>query len=180
MLQSGDPVPTLHAKPIFGRAITLPADLGRGPMVVVYLGPVSSPYGRELAFAVQAAFPGFDREGIAVVGVTSSGLTASRDFVPRYHLLYPLLADVDGSIAAAFGLAQSTSVRATARDLVKRGAGAVLAPLRHGVGPLEGDPRGPVGAFVLGRDGRVVRAWQGASLAARPDLVDLLECARSC
>jgi thioredoxin-dependent peroxiredoxin len=180
MLQSGDRVPSLHAKPIFGRAITLPADLSRGPMVVIYLGPVSSPFGRELAFAVQAAFPGFDREGISVVGVTSSGLTAARDFVPRYHLLYPLLADVDGSIATSLGLEKSTSVRATARDIVTRGAGAVLAPLRHGVGPIEGDPRGPVGAFVFGRKGQVVRAWQGVSLAARPDLVDLLECARSC
>ena len=180
MLQSGDPVPNLSAKPIFGRTITLPGDLRHGPMVVLYLGPITSPFGRELAFAMQAAFSGFDRHGIAVVGVTSSGLTAARDFVPRYHLLYPLLADVDGFIATTFGLEQSTSVRATARDIVTRGAGAVLAPLRHGMGALEGDPRGPVGAFVLGRDGRVVRAWQGASLAARPDLVDLLECARAC
>jgi thioredoxin-dependent peroxiredoxin len=47
----------------------------------------------------------FQRNGARVVGVSLDDLESHRRFAAAYDLNFPLLADVDGAIAAAFGVA---------------------------------------------------------------------------
>jgi len=48
--------------------------------------------------------PEFDRAGVAVVGVSVDTVEAQHRFADECHVAFPLVADVDKSIARAFGV----------------------------------------------------------------------------
>ena len=105
MLRAGEPISELVLRPAFGRLITLPADLSQGPIGLVCLGGLSTPDTREAVTALQDVSAQLDREGIRLVALTTSALDRVQDFVSRYHVLFPVVADPQGHLRSSFGLA---------------------------------------------------------------------------
>lgn len=77
----------------------------RGHPAVVYFYPRDGTPGctRE-ACAFRDAWDRYERAGIRLVGVSSDDVESHARFAREHELPFPLLADVDGSLAAAFGV----------------------------------------------------------------------------
>lgn len=109
----GDPA-SLAGKPVFGPHFSLDR-----PTAVVVLGDARSPAARRAIPSLNALFQSVDPDG-AVVGVLGGPKRAAWDFVPRYHVLFPVLWDGDGALAATFGrpglLGRWTLAAAIVRD----------------------------------------------------------------
>lgn len=172
MLTTGDAVPRVVLDPVFGTALDLPDTLAVGPIVVVFVGGLSTPHTRGILAALQDVYGDLDRNGIRLVGVTSSDLDRARDFVPRYHVLFPLVVDPEGTLRQCFGLDTASGMASTLRGLVDevRHARDIV---RLGRGWFEPGASAPPGWFVLGVDGRVATARGKA-----PDVAELLAAAR--
>jgi hypothetical protein len=104
-------------------------------------------------------------------------MATASDFVPRRHLLFPLVVDPERRLGRIYGIQED---RWLARTL---GSPAVLLGAarawRHGHGPFDGPERQLPADFVVGMDGRLAWARYARSLAAAPDVDGLMACARS-
>ena len=180
MLKSGDQVPSLSARPIFGPALTLPADLAAGPLILHLCGSLASPFVRQGLALFQARFADLDRRGVRVVAISQSAVEAAQDFVPRHHLLFPLIADPDGSLSAPWGVQRDALLLRSARHLLLGGGLARLGDaLGHGVGWTAGAVRQQGATFLLGRDGTVRYAHYAAGISEPPPVEALVLCVAS-
>ncbi len=168
MLTKGDAVPGMTLTPVFGRSITLPADLHGGPLIVVFMGALASSRTRGVVALLQEAYADLDREGTRLVVVTGSALERARDFVPRYHLLFPLVVDEDGGHRVAFGLVPGGGLIEQVRGWVD-GVKHLRAMTRWGRGLPEPGVPSQMAWFCLGVDGCITESGQGAPLVS--DLV---------
>lgn len=102
MLEPGDSAPTLTAHNQDGESVSLDfAD-----PAVVYFYPKDFTGGCTIeANDFQAVLPEFRELGVDVYGVSMDDAETHADFADEEGLLFDLLADPDGGIAAAFGVA---------------------------------------------------------------------------
>ena len=171
MLEPGALAPAFDAQPVFGVALRIPADLRRGPVAIAFVGSLASPLTRVALGELQAAFADLDRAGVRVLAVSPSGFVEASDYVPRHHLLFPLVLDEDRAIAARFGVADDVSVMGALASLRPATASRALRSLALGVG-LKRAPLGVRAAlFLLDRDGKIAFSavasgpFQGLDLA---------------
>lgn len=176
MIHEGDRAPTFNIRPIFGTPISPSKDVVGGPLVLTFVGSLASPFVRRWLSAFQDNHAEFDRLGAQVAAVATCGVTEAQDFVPRYHLLFPLAADPEGGIAAAYGVK-------TDRILLKSLRNGLLQDLRgamaFGVGWGQGAVRQMPAVFVLDRNGTVKLTQYAAGIADVPDIQALVQCVRS-
>jgi len=171
MLAQGDAAPNFSVRPIFGVPISAPPPQ---PCVLSFVGSLASPYNRRWLAAFQDNHADFDRRGVMVAAVAHCGVRSAQDFVPRYHLLYPLAADPDGAIADLYGVGRDRWLLASLPGVVRsRGA------LAHGVGWGEGSVRRLPAVFYIDTDGTLRAVQYGRSIADTPDIEALLRCAAS-
>jgi peroxiredoxin len=102
MLQAGQQAPHFHRRPVFGLELDLGELTSQRPLALVFVGSLGSEQGTGILMSLQSMCADFEREGVGLLAVSSSGLLLARDFVPRYHLLFPLIADPDGDLAKAY------------------------------------------------------------------------------
>jgi thioredoxin-dependent peroxiredoxin len=99
----GDPAPDFTTVTDDGREISL-HDL-RGKTVVLYFYPrADTPGCTTEACGIRDEFPGFERVGAEVLGVSPDTKEAQAAFKAKYHLPFTLLADPDHEIADAYGV----------------------------------------------------------------------------
>jgi len=162
VLRPREPAPVLELQPVFGRALSLPDDLASGPIGVVCLGGVSTPDTRAAVATLQDASAQLDRLGVRLVVLCTSGDDRVREFVSRYHVLFPMVADPSLELRRTFGLQAGglmDGMRGLARELSRPGRS-----LRIGRGWLEEGAYTPAACFLLGADGAV--AWSAEGIHA--------------
>lgn len=174
MLAPGSPVPQTLLQPVSGLPLTLPEACAQGPVLLCFAGPLRTALARQTLAEVQASFATFDRLGVRVVAVSAADLRLARDYVPRHHLLFPLVVEGASELERAWdvgGEGRSSSFLADlSGETLRRG----LRAAKRG-----GGWRGarPCVAYLLGREGRIVLCQLGASALRGPDLEALLAAA---
>lgn len=177
MPQVGEIAPPLLAQPVFGLPVDLGALSAKQPVVLLFVRHLGSPAARAALALAQDRMPEFDRAGISLIAVTPSSLTLARDFVPRFHLLFPLVCDPDGSISRTWGVGEPQGRLGIYKALL--GFWAMPQFLGYGQGPVDGPITYIPASFVVQVGGRLALSAPGRSVASQPDLSGLLEAACS-
>lgn len=172
-LRPGDPAPAFRLQPVSGLPVTVGPE---GPLsVLLFLRPMSSAHSRAVVTQVQAMNQKFD--GIQVVQFTRSLPENINDFVPRHHVLRPIVNDVEGVWYERYGVGRDRNLIRTLLDLP--GWSRLPNQLRFGMGRPEGFHDQLSAAFVVGQDGLLRFVWYGNSIFDTPDPELLLQVARS-
>lgn len=101
MLEVGDPAPTVTARNQHDETVSLDFE----EPTVVYFYPKDFTGGCTVeANDFQAALPEFREVGISVYGVSMDDAESHAEFADEEGIVFDLLADTDGDLAAAFGL----------------------------------------------------------------------------
>lgn len=172
MFQVGDASPELTLSPVFG----LPVKLHQGVSIVCFMRPLSGSTARSTIQVLTEAWPRFDAEGFKLVGVTRTDLTFARDFVPRHHVLFPIVVDERGELFAQFGVGKDTGFLKTAMSLRPRHYQALSEAFALGR-QANALPGSDLPAFFVVRDGRFVYASYGASALEQPQVEELWRAA---
>lgn len=176
MLNEGDGAPAFSIRPIFGYEICVPAEESAGLLVLTFVGSLASPFTRRWLFALQDHFADFDRVGARVAAVAACAVADAQDFVPRYHLLYPLAAEPTGAIAERYAVQRDrTLLRSIRRGLLQNARSA----LAYGVGWGSGSVRTLPAVFVIDPAGDVRWCQYAQSISDVPDIEALLLCVSS-
>ena len=183
MLRVGDVAPGFCERPIFGRDVDLLALAGSRPVGLCFVGHTNSPISHRAFQELHDHVRDFDLADVELLVVTPSGLTVARDFVPRYHVLFPVISDLEGKIFDAYSVGTSTRLDALQlfrpdllRDVARR--------FKGGIGPralsLEGQEARLPAEFVISPQGRIAYARYSETVMALPDVVSLLEAGKAC
>ncbi len=158
---------------MFGKALKLREELERRAVLLVFVPDLASPWAREVLAQLQAHVQAFDLAGVGLYAISPSPLTAAQDFVPRYHLLFPLIADSDRRIHGLYNV-KAGGPRALLSSAGPAALRRAAVALKRGVGRPSRGLFSPVQAFVLGQDGRVHSHFSARSLFEELPLEDLL------
>jgi len=134
MIEEGSKAPAIEATASDGSKVNLSAP---GQPLVLYFYPKDDTSGctRE-AQDFTALAPEFKRAGIKVVGVSRDPMKSHEKFIGKYDLAVPLISDEDGRISDAFGTWVQKSMYGRKYMGMERST------------------------FLIGADGRVLRAWR--------------------
>jgi len=134
MINEGDKAPAITVEASDGSTINLAAP---GQPLVLYFYPKDDTSGctRE-AQDFTALAPEYAKAGIKVVGVSRDPMKSHDKFIGKYSLAVPLVSDEDGRISDAFGAWVQKSMYGRKYMGMERST------------------------FLIGADGRVLRAWR--------------------
>ncbi|NOY25679.1 MAG: redoxin domain-containing protein [Oligoflexia bacterium] len=181
MLRPGDAAPSFVARPVFGLPIPVPPPASARPMVLCFVRNLASPFTRAAMADIQNRYADFDRDGFPLLVITRTDITMARDFVPRHHVLAPVVVDQDGALHRAYQLGTKNALVGTFKTLLSRaGLSSAREAIRYGHGRPHRQLSQLGASFVLGSDGRIRLARYDSSVTDRPDLDGLLACARAC
>jgi peroxiredoxin len=155
--------PHFEAKPIFGKALSIREHSQNKGLVLVFLPSLGSPVARSCVSALQQRVAEFELADVGLYALTRSAAVAAQDFVPRYHLLFPLIADPEGRFFSLYGLGSLGPKQALSSLRPKR-LRAGLQGFRHGIGRPEKGLFCSPAAFAIGRGGQITMAHVGYSL----------------
>lgn len=106
LIAPGAPAPDFRAPDQTGATRTLAEFRGR-PLVVFFYPKDGTPGCTKEACAFRDAWQSYQERGIGIVGVSADDVASHARFAAEHRLPFPLLADVDGAIARAFGVDSS-------------------------------------------------------------------------
>ena len=134
MINEGEKAPAITVTASDGSSVNLAAP---GRPLVLYFYPKDDTSGctRE-AQDFTALAPEFDNAGVKVIGVSRDPMKSHEKFIGKYDLAVPLASDEDGRISEAFGTWVEKSMYGRKYMGMERAT------------------------YLLGADGRVVRAWR--------------------
>ena len=102
MIEVGAMAPDFELKADSGQTVRL-GDY-RGRRVILYFYPKDDTSGcTKQACGFRDRLPEFETQGATVLGVSPDGVDSHERFRDKYELNFPLLADPDHSVAAAYG-----------------------------------------------------------------------------
>lgn len=163
----GDQAPAFTVQPVFG----LPVSTGGRPLVVLFLRSLSGSIARSVIPAVHTVLPRVEAGGGTIVAFTRCDLTLARDFVPREHVLFPVVVEEDDTRFDAWGVGRDAGLqRSLVALLTPGGFSSALAVLGAGRGRPDGGVDRLAAGFRLAADGRVEQAWYGQTIWELPDL----------
>lgn len=169
MIAVGSAAPELRGQPVFGLPFDLAARRQRGAIAVIFMAPLLAGVSQRNLAALTAIWSRIDAEAGGMVLVTRSPLETARDFVPRHHVLFPMLVDAGGEMAAAWGVGRATGLAsrlARARPGFVRDA---LSVWRNGQPLPESNEDALPAAFVVSPEGLILYAWRATAVADRID-----------
>ena len=105
LVQPPAPAPTFSARDQEGKARTLAEFRGK-PVVLFFYPKDGTPGCTKEACAFRDAWKRFEERGAVVVGVSRDSVEKHKAFASEHKLPFVLLSDEDGSVCAAFGVAQ--------------------------------------------------------------------------
>lgn len=166
MLSVGEKAPLFTFHLISG----LPVNMHRQTTVLAFLRPVTGSQPRLAVNLLQEAWPRFDAAGVAVVGITQADLEFSRDFVPRYHVLFPMVCDTSGEFFQAYQVPHDRGYLGSLRALRPSSLRAALDALNLGRAGAQLPSSQLPAFFVVSPDGTVRYARYGTSITEQPDI----------
>lgn len=113
---------------------------------------------------------------VVLVGMASPG--ECREFLQKLSLPFPMIADPQRELYRTFHLTRMSPLRAADPRVLLKGFSALARG--HGIGSPQGDVLQLPGVFVIGRGGRMCRAFTPADPAGHPSPGDLLAAAADC
>lgn len=170
VLSEGVPVPVAQMEPVSG----LPVVFGKLPAVVVFVRDLHGTTARVAIARFEVVRQKLDAAGVQMAIVTRTDLEYARDYVPRHHVLIPLVADVEGDLRKQFGLGSDGAFTGSLLALRPSTLRAWFDGMSLGRDPAM--PNGDLGGeFVIDRNGRVVysRGFKGG--LDLPDIDKLVE-----
>ena len=132
---AGSPAPPFELVSDKGRAMRL-ADL-KGRAVVLFFYPKDDTPGCTVeACAFRDDYQAYDQAGAVIIGVSPDSVTSHVKFKEKFHLPFPLLADVGHKVADAYGVWGE-----------KHSYGKTTMGVRRTT-------------FLIGKDGRILRVFE--------------------
>ena len=102
MIEVGQPAPNFEAKDENGNIITL--QQFKGQRVVVYFYPRDNTPGcTAQACDLRDNIDRFNQQGYQIIGVSTDTETKHRNFINKYELPFPLIADTDHAVHELYG-----------------------------------------------------------------------------
>ena len=151
MIDQGDKAPSLAVTASDGTATDLASP---GGPVVLYFYPKDDTSGCTREAQDFTALAGdFKSAGVRVIGVSRDPMKKHEKFIDKYGLSVPLASDEDGRISDAFGTWVEKSMYGRKYMGMERAT------------------------FLIGRDGRVARAWRKVKVPGHA--AEVLEAARA-
>jgi peroxiredoxin Q/BCP len=133
----GTPAPAFTLTTNTGTKVSL-SDFAGKQIVVLYFYPkAGTPGCTTEACAFRDALAEYDKENIAVLGISPDPVDAIGTFGTQYHLNFPLLADTDHAVAQAYGVWQQH---------VNKAGDTVYGVART--------------TFVIGKDGNILHVFE--------------------
>jgi len=169
VIGAGSAAPPLRGQPVFGLPFDLERVRLRGAVAVVFMAPLLAGVSQRNLAALTSVWPRIDAEAGGLVLVSRSPLETARDFVPRHHLLFPMLVDETGEMAAAWGVGKAAGLASRlvrARPAFVRNA---LSVWRNGQPLPEANEDALPAAFVVAADGLVSWVWRATAVNDRLD-----------
>ena len=134
MISEGDRAPAMTVAASDGTSVNLAAP---GKPLVLYFYPKDDTSGCTREAQDFTALAGdYAKAGVKVVGVSRDPMKSHEKFIGKYDLSVPLVSDTDGKISEAFGTWVEKSMYGRKYMGMERAT------------------------YLIGRDGRVVRAWR--------------------
>jgi peroxiredoxin len=165
--KAGDIAPSFTLNDADGRPVSSAALLSQGPLVLTFYRGVWCPYCNMELSAIQAALPEISARGASVVAISPQTQPNSRKSIRQNKLTFPILSDVNGEVAAAFGL------RFKLPDYLVE----LYTSLKNDLPAFNADPSWtlPMPArYVIGTDGVIAYAEVNPDYTKRPDPSELL------
>ena len=102
-LKPGDKAPNFEAKDQAGNTRTL-ADYAGEKLVVFFYPKASTPGCTAEACNLRDNYQTFQAQGYEILGVSADSAKRQQNFINKYELPFPLLADEDHAVINAFGV----------------------------------------------------------------------------
>ena len=141
----GDAAPEFQLPDQHGRTVRL-ADFGGGKLLIYFYPKADTPGCTRQACSVRDAREELAALGLAVVGISPDQPARQQKFDDKYNLSFPLLADPDHRVAAAYGAwGEKTSYGKKSLGIIRSsflidGAGKIVAAW-YGVKPEDTVPK---------------------------------------
>jgi peroxiredoxin Q/BCP len=103
-LAVGAAAPDITAKDQDGKAVVFKDVYGKGPTLVYFYPKADTPGCTKQGCSLRDHWEKFTAKGIQVLGVSGDKPEAQKAFRDKFTFPFPLIADDDGKVAAAFGV----------------------------------------------------------------------------
>jgi peroxiredoxin Q/BCP len=145
-LVEGDPAPHFQMPATGGRTVTLDDYKGK-PFILYFYPKADTPGCTKEACAFQEAMPHLETIGLDVIGVSPDNIKPIEKFASKYALTFPLASDEDHAVAEMYGTWTEKSMYGRKYMGMERST------------------------FLIGGDGRVLKAWRKVSVTGHADAV---------
>jgi peroxiredoxin Q/BCP len=145
-LTEGDTAPEFSMPATGGRTVSL-ADYAGKPFILYFYPKADTPGCIKEACAFQESLPDFSAAGLDVIGVSPDKIKPIERFATKYNLTFPLASDEDHSVAERYGSWVEKSMYGKKYMGIDRST------------------------FLVGKDGKVLKAWRKVSVAGHADAV---------
>ena len=106
-LQPGQPAPAVTALDQDGSPVNFADSYQRGMTLVYFYPKADTPGCTAQACSLRDSYATLQGKNLQVLGVSKDSPEAQKAFQSKYELPFPLIADTDGKVAAAFGVPAS-------------------------------------------------------------------------
>src|SRR5688572_1186670 len=103
-LAVGAPAPEVTAKDQDGKDVNLKDVYVKGPTLVYFYPKADTPGCTKQGCSLRDNWAGLQAKGVQVLGVSGDKPEAQKAFRDKFTFQFPLIADHDGKVAAAFGV----------------------------------------------------------------------------
>jgi peroxiredoxin Q/BCP len=145
-LAEGDTVPDFQMPATGGRTVSLAGYKGK-PFILYFYPKADTPGCTKEACAFQEAMPKLEQVGLDVIGVSPDKIKPIERFAAKYNLTFPLASDEDHAVADRYGTWVEKSMYGRKYMGMERST------------------------FLVGADGKVLKAWRKVSVTGHADEV---------
>jgi thioredoxin-dependent peroxiredoxin len=151
-VSEGDKAPDFQMPATGGRTVSLDAYKGR-PFILYFYPKADTPGCTKEACAFQEATPHLEEIGLQVIGVSPDKIKPIEKFAAKYGLAFPLASDEDHAVADRYGTWVEKSMYGRKYMGMERST------------------------FLIGADGKVLKAWRKVSVTGHAD--DVMKAAHA-
>jgi thioredoxin-dependent peroxiredoxin len=151
-LAEGDMAPDFQMAATGGRTVSLDGHKGR-PFILYFYPKADTPGCTKEACAFQEAMPHLEAIGLDVIGVSPDKIKPIEKFAAKYNLTFPLASDDGHVVAERYGTWVEKSMYGRKYMGMERST------------------------FLIGADGKVLKAWRKVSVTGHAD--DVMKAARA-
>jgi thioredoxin-dependent peroxiredoxin len=151
-LAEGDAAPDFQMPATAGRTVSLGSYKGK-PFILDFYPKADTPGCTKEACAFQEATPHLEKIGLDVIGVSPDKMKPIEKFAAKYGLTFPLASDEDHAVAERYGTWVEKAMYGRKYMGMERST------------------------FLIGPDGKVLKAWRKVSVTGHAD--DVLKAAQA-